>query len=164
MASGGLGITEVAENSLIGERNQRVTGRTPKVQSGDRLVMVNGQTLVPLMVEVIKNNSVSTLELRFSRKAAEAAPGVWEAEVEKYPHEGWGMELREQVLTGGRPGSGVLRIEGINPGSAVDRWNKAGISEGATSQWVVEPGDLIVAAAPEVGHERTVAYLKANNR
>lgn len=159
---GGFVIAEIDANSLIGEHNLRVTGRNPAVQISDRLVQVNGRADLPGIVEEVKNQSNTRLQLRFSRKAAEAAPGVWEAEVERRPDEGWGMELKEHVPTGGRPGSGCLRIEGIQPGGAVDRWNTVG--SGAGSSWVIEPGDWIVAAAPAVGHNETVKKLKASHQ
>jgi hypothetical protein len=126
------------------------------------LVSVNGQTKVNPMIEELSNRSISDLQLRFSRKAAEAAPGIWEAEVERYAHEGWGMELREIVRAGNAPGTGILRIETVHPEGAIDRWNTN--SSGRRSQWAIEPGDMIVGVNPEVGHNPIVKKLKESHR
>lgn len=164
---GGLMVKEVASDGLIGRHNacQSADGRKPVVQAGDHLVAVNDNTVVPLMVKVIRNEAIERLSVRFSRKAAEAAPGVWEAEVERFGGEGWGIELREQAnTTNGAQGSGALLIEKVHPGLAIDRWNKSFRDGEQKSGWEVAPGDLIVAAAPKVGVKHTLSKLKASTR
>jgi len=122
---------------------------------------VNDSSAVGLMIEWLSTAGMEKLTLRFSRPAAHAAPGVWEAEVERFEQEGWGMELREQMPCRGSGGLSVLRIEGITPGLAVDRWNR---SEAAVGKWPIAPGDLIVASEPEVGHAQVLARLRAVRR
>jgi len=84
--------------------------------------------------------------------------------VERFGGEGWGMELREEVNTNRSKGSGALVIEQLHPGLAIDRWNKNFRKSDRKSGWEVEPGDLIVAAAPKVGVQQTLAKLKSSKR
>jgi len=159
---GGLMVDEVTAASLIGYHNQnsQEAGLTTVVRSGDRLIGVNGACVAAMMMEVLQSREVDALEMRFSRRAADCAPGLWEAEIERASGEGWGMTIQEQMNSCGTRGAGPLRIDDLADGP-IDRWNK---STGSASRWSVEPGDLIVACEPAVGAKNILTKLKENNR
>ncbi|CAE8742047.1 unnamed protein product, partial [Polarella glacialis] len=158
----GLEVTEVATGGLVESYNmnlQLLSSRLPRVQPGDRLVAVNTVTTPSLMVERLKNSTDTRTELRFSRRAADSGPGVWEIDLQRLPDEGWGMELREQETTtpSGPRSAGVLRVHSVAHGMAVDRWNRM---QDPGHRWRVQPGDVLVACEPEVSPARVLGRLK----
>lgn len=159
---GGLEVSGVHEDGIIAEYNRSGVAGPDTVRPGDRLIAVNDSVTAPaMMIEVLSNVSVQRLKLRLSRRPTDAAPGVWEAEVERRPGEGWGLVLKESVITGGTKGRGPLFIEGISADLAVGRWN---LNIDGQRTWKVEIGDLIVGCGQEVGHNRMLEHLKTADR
>ncbi|CAK0794522.1 unnamed protein product, partial [Prorocentrum cordatum] len=159
---GGLEVTEVTSDGLVGARNaavERSGERLPVVRPGDRLLSVNGARAVGHMVEVLTDSSVTRLAMTFGRPAAQSAPGVWEADMERLPDEGWGLQLQECGSGSSSRGAPALRVDGVTEGLAVARWNA-----GRGARWAVEPGDLVVACEPEVGAAGVAAMLRDRQR
>eukprot|EP00928_Gymnodinium_smaydae_P033932 TRINITY_DN24168_c0_g1_i1.p1 TRINITY_DN24168_c0_g1~~TRINITY_DN24168_c0_g1_i1.p1 ORF type:complete len:1134 (-),score=221.02 TRINITY_DN24168_c0_g1_i1:275-3676(-) len=147
---GGLIINGVNPDSLVG-RNAFA------VKDGDRLTCVNGISSPGMMVELLSDQSVPSLNLHFSRKAIDASPGLWEAEIERRHGEGWGMELHEAMATN-RGENGLLGISNVSAGLAIDRWNQECVSKGL---WQISAGDCVVAVEPEVEPRRMLEVLKS---
>eukprot|EP00927_Polykrikos_kofoidii_P049126 TRINITY_DN43250_c0_g1_i1.p1 TRINITY_DN43250_c0_g1~~TRINITY_DN43250_c0_g1_i1.p1 ORF type:complete len:1254 (+),score=260.53 TRINITY_DN43250_c0_g1_i1:168-3764(+) len=166
---GGLEVTAVTSGSLVGQKNAELARtssddpgarHTPGVKVGDRLTAVNAVQSPAMMVEILQDASVQRLDFCFSRKALDAAPGLWEAQIERQSGEGWGMELQEPNDRTAN-GNGFLTIEGLSAGMAIDRWNKLTKSSGL---WAVKPGDVIIAVEPEVAYKRMLDKLRSTNQ
>eukprot|EP00929_Paragymnodinium_shiwhaense_P034264 TRINITY_DN1866_c0_g1_i1.p1 TRINITY_DN1866_c0_g1~~TRINITY_DN1866_c0_g1_i1.p1 ORF type:complete len:1159 (-),score=327.35 TRINITY_DN1866_c0_g1_i1:107-3583(-) len=160
---GGLSILDIVEDSLVGKANAEGAGDLARIRGikvGDRLVSVNGVISPPMMLQMLGNQSISRLKMSFSRKAMDASPGLWEAEIERLNGEGWGVELREPADQS-KSGLGALRIDGVSAGMALDRWNQRHKSSGA---WTVEAGDLVIAVEPQVEISRMLQKLREANK
>ncbi|CAJ1392692.1 unnamed protein product [Effrenium voratum] len=148
-------VLQVAEDGVIAQYN--CSPECERVESGDWLVAVNGETHPRRMIEKLTGTE---LELRFARPAARAAPGVWEVEVGRDQAEGWGLELKEETVTtvSGPRSAGVLRIQRVVAG-AIHRWNE---SEGP--QWSLQAGDLLLACEPEISPKRMLQRLRDSQK
>lgn len=158
---GGFTVLSVQSDGLVAAYNSATGGRhRPTVRPGDILIGVNESSALSTMVETLSNAAVEKLALRFSRKPADAAPGIWEATVERAPGEGWGVQLTEQPLVRGPSGCGPLVVEAVAENMAIDRWNQ----QAPSTTWPVKVGDLIVGCEDEVGHDNVLAKLKESHR
>eukprot|EP00930_Biecheleria_cincta_P085864 TRINITY_DN75231_c0_g1_i1.p1 TRINITY_DN75231_c0_g1~~TRINITY_DN75231_c0_g1_i1.p1 ORF type:complete len:1160 (+),score=215.32 TRINITY_DN75231_c0_g1_i1:50-3529(+) len=168
LSKGSLEVVEVAAGGLVHNYNLHLDKqgclKTPRVRAGDRLVAANGITEPRRIIEQLAATGNSdSLILVFSRPAAQAAPGVWEVDVQRQPDEGWGMELKELYATTARGprSAGVLQVNKVVDGMAIDRWNE---QQGEGQQWKVQAGDVLIACEPEVGAGRVLEKLRNIHR